>query len=258
MILEPIGHLALLGAHCDDIAIGAGATVRMLCEAFPGLRVTALVLTGGGTVREGEERAALAELCPGADLDLRIADLPDNRLPARWQQAKDAVVALREAGEPDLVIGPQPGDMHQDHRLVAELIGQTFRRQPTWGYEIAKYESDLPSMATYVPVPAHIASAKADLIARHYLSQADHPWFDHEAFMALMRLRGIQCNARYAEAFVVPTTILTIGVDNEGAAHRAPRLSRQRHGAGAAKGRARRYRPRRRMVRGLPPRTSAE
>ena len=36
MILEPVHHLVLAGAHCDDIAIGAGATVRMLCEATPG------------------------------------------------------------------------------------------------------------------------------------------------------------------------------------------------------------------------------
>ena len=56
MILEPIRHLALVAAHCDDIAIGAGATVRMLCQANPGMRVTALVLTGAGAVREDEER----------------------------------------------------------------------------------------------------------------------------------------------------------------------------------------------------------
>lgn len=213
MILEPIRHLVLAGAHCDDIAIGAGATVRTLCEANPGMRVTALVLTGAGTVREGEERAALAELCAGTDLDVRVAGLPDNRLPARWGEAKQAVVALREAGEPDLVIGPQPGDAHQDHRLVAELLAQAFRHQPVWGYEVAKYESDLPAPATFVPVPDEMARFKTDVITRCYPSQAEgHPWFDAEAFTALMRLRGIQCNHRYAEAFVVPTTTVKIGV----------------------------------------------
>ncbi len=213
MILEPVHHLVLAGAHCDDIAIGAGATVRMLCEATPGMRVTALVLTGAGTVREDEERAALAELCDGTTLDVRVAGFPDNRLPAHWGDVKQAVVELREAGEPDLVIGPQQGDAHQDHRLVAELLAQTFRRQPVWGYEIAKYESDLPTPATFVPVPDEVARLKADVITRRYPSQAEgHPWFDAEAFTALMRLRGIQCNHRYAEAFVVPTTTVKIGV----------------------------------------------
>lgn len=211
MILPEIRHLGLLGAHCDDIAIGAGATVAMLCRAHPGLRVTALVLTGGGTPREHEERAALQELCPGAELDVVVAGLPDNRLPAHWDRAKDLVVALRDLGEPDLVLAPQVGDAHQDHRLVAELATQLFRRQPVWGYEIAKYESDLPVCNTFVPVPEELVHAKVDLITRCYPSQAQHPWFDEAAFTALLRLRGIQCNQGHAEAFVVPKTLVQIG-----------------------------------------------
>lgn len=250
MILEPIRHVALVGAHCDDIAIGAGATVRMLCDSNPGLRVTALVLTGAGTVREREERAALAELCHGADLDVTVAAFPDNRLPSVWLEAKNAVVGLREAGEPDLVIGPQPGDAHQDHRLVAEFITQTFRRQPVWGYEIAKYESDLPVVATFVPIPMDVARAKVDVITRHYTSQADHPWFDAEAFTALMRVRGIQCNQRYAEAFVVPTTIVK-EFAREGSAHRSSGIPGHGHGPSAEGGGARGDRSRHRMVRQL-------
>ena len=36
-----------------------------------------------------------------------------------------------------------------------------------------------------------------------YRSQIGRDWFDHEAFLGLMRLRGVQCHRRYAEAFVV-------------------------------------------------------
>ncbi|MDO5068249.1 MAG: PIG-L family deacetylase [Propionibacteriaceae bacterium] len=211
MILPKIHHLVLVGAHCDDIAIGAGATVAMLSRAHPGLRVSALVLTGAGTVREGEERAALQRLCDGAELDLVVADLPDNRLPGHWMAAKQQVMALRDAGEPDLVICPQPGDAHQDHRLVAELCAQAFRRQPLWGYEIAKYESDQPRPNTFVAVDEEIVKLKLQVITECYPSQADHPWFDEEAFTALMRLRGIQCNQRHAEAFVVSKTLVQIG-----------------------------------------------
>ena len=48
---EALDELVLLGAHCDDIPIGAGGTVLTLCRARPGLRVRALVLAGGGTAR---------------------------------------------------------------------------------------------------------------------------------------------------------------------------------------------------------------
>lgn len=40
-------RLVVLGAHCDDIAIGAGGTLLALATAHPGLRVDALVLSGG-------------------------------------------------------------------------------------------------------------------------------------------------------------------------------------------------------------------
>jgi len=40
-------RVVAVGAHCDDIAIGAGGTLLTLCRAHPGLRVDALVLSGG-------------------------------------------------------------------------------------------------------------------------------------------------------------------------------------------------------------------
>ena len=70
--------------------------------------MTALVLTGGGSLREEEERAALAAFCPGATLDVAVLDLPDGRVPHRWERAKHALEELRTRGEPDLVFAPVP------------------------------------------------------------------------------------------------------------------------------------------------------
>ncbi|NEB82320.1 PIG-L family deacetylase, partial [Streptomyces sp. SID14478] len=35
----PLDRIVAVGAHCDDIAIGAGGTLLTLCHARPGLRV---------------------------------------------------------------------------------------------------------------------------------------------------------------------------------------------------------------------------
>ena len=64
MITLPVGSIhqvAVLGAHCDDIAIGMGATLLTLCRATRGVEVHALVLCGAGTEREAEERRLAAE-----------------------------------------------------------------------------------------------------------------------------------------------------------------------------------------------------
>ena len=109
LIPEALDELVLLAAHCDDIPLGAGGTILTLCRAHPGLRVRALVLSGGGTPREDEERAALAAFCPGADLAVTVRDMPDGRLPHHWQWAKEALEEFRRTCEPDLVLAGHRG-----------------------------------------------------------------------------------------------------------------------------------------------------
>jgi LmbE family N-acetylglucosaminyl deacetylase len=195
--------IAALGAHCDDIAIGAGATLLFMCSANPGLRIHVLVLSGGGTAREDEEHAALAAFCPGADLRITVLKLQDGRLPAHWEEAKGAVEDLRGQTSPDLLLAPNRFDAHQDHRGLAELVPTAFRDHLVLGYEIIKWDGDLGRPSAYQPLDGAVAEAKADLLWKHYPSQRHRPWYDREAFLGLARIRGIECGSRYAEAYYV-------------------------------------------------------
>jgi len=197
-----VQEVVVVGAHCDDIAIGAGATLFGLASSVPGLRVRALVLTGAGTVREDEERRALEAFLPGADLNLTVLGLPDGRLPEHWGAVKGGLGELAQWSRPELVLAPQRQDAHQDHRLLAELVPTAFRDHLVLGYEIVKWESDLPRTQVYQPVSSAGAEHKAELLIRSYPSQVNHDWFDPETVLGLLRLRGAQCHHRYAEAFV--------------------------------------------------------
>lgn len=193
--------LVVLGAHCDDIAIGAGASLIAVCSARPGVRVDALVLCGAGTKREDEEYAALAAFCPGAQLELTVLKLPDGRLPVYWDEVKSALEQLRARTDPDLLFAPHTGDAHQDHRLLAELLPTAFRGHLILGYEILKWDGDLGRPQIYQPLTPDLAERKASLLAAHYPSQQGRAWFDREAFLGLARIRGVECHAPYAEAF---------------------------------------------------------
>ncbi|MBZ6227404.1 MULTISPECIES: PIG-L deacetylase family protein [Streptomyces] len=206
-----LGRVVAVGAHCDDIAIGAGGTLLTLCRARPGVRVDALVLSGGGGEREQEERAALAAFCPGADLRLTVLKLPDGRMPAHWEEAKAAVEELRGRSEPELVLAPRTDDAHQDHRALAKLTTTAFRDHLVLGYEIVKWDGDLGRPAAYQPLSPETAELKAGLLQEHYPSQRHRPWYDREAFLGLARIRGIECHARYAEAFAVTKLTLDLG-----------------------------------------------
>ncbi|MGV9558864.1 PIG-L deacetylase family protein [Streptomyces sp. NPDC003522] len=206
-----LDRIVAVGAHCDDIAIGAGGTLLTLCQARPGLRVDALVLTGGGTEREQEERDALAAFCPGAELNLTVHKLPDGRVPVHWDEAKAAVEELRARTEPDLVLAPRTDDAHQDHRGLARLMPTAFRDHLVLGYEIVKWDGDLGRTAAYQPLSPETAEHKVQLLQEHYPSQRHRPWYDREAFLGLARIRGIECHARYAEAFAVTKLVLDLG-----------------------------------------------
>lgn len=205
-----IKSIAVVGAHCDDIAIGAGATLLQLTRENPDVVVHALVFTGGGTEREVEEKNAFAALCGTAEVRLTVGDLADGRLPDHWGEVKQRLAAFRRSCEPDLVIGPQRGDSHQDHRLLAELIPTEFRDHLVLGYEILKWESDLPNPTVYRPIEPSTAEHKVSLLHECYPSQISRDWFDRETFTGLMRLRGVQCHSRYAEAFVMEKAVIDL------------------------------------------------
>ncbi|WP_069161014.1 PIG-L deacetylase family protein [Nocardia altamirensis] len=206
-----VAEVAVLGAHCDDIAIGMGATLLTLARAHPGLQVRALVLSGAGTERADEERRALDAFCPGAELDLTILDLPDGRAPAHWDRIKNALAAFRASTRPDLVFAPQRGDAHQDHRVLAELVPTEFRDHLVLGFEILKWEADTPAPTVFHPLTPELATEKAQLLLKHYPSQAHRDWFDEQAFTALTRMRGVQCHAAHAEAFVLDKAVIDFG-----------------------------------------------
>ncbi|WP_052372140.1 PIG-L deacetylase family protein [Amycolatopsis taiwanensis] len=208
--LPGIRRVAVLAAHCDDIAIGAGGTLLTLCTGRPELSVHALVLAGGGTAREAEERAALADFCAPAWVEVTVLDLPDGRMPAHWSAAKDAIAALRARVDPDLVFAPHRRDHHQDHRLVGEIVPQVFRDHLVLGYEIAKWDGDLTQPSVYQPLTGPVARRKAELLGKHYPSQHGKDWYTEDAFLGLARLRGIQQHAGYAEAFHVEKLALTL------------------------------------------------
>lgn len=224
LVPEALDELVLLGAHCDDIPLGAGGTVLSLCRTHPGLRVRAFVLAGAGTAREAEERAALVAFCPGADLEVTVLDLPDGRLPAHWEWAKEALETFRRTCEPDLVLAPPRHDDHQDHRGLARLTATVFREHLTLGYEILKAEPDLAQPTVMVPLDDDVVAEKCRLLHEHYPSQKHRQWFDDDAFTGLARIRGVQCQHRFAEGFhhtrLVLDTAAPAGAGDSGSARR--------------------------------------
>jgi LmbE family N-acetylglucosaminyl deacetylase len=195
----------VIGAHPDDIEIGAGGLLLALAAGAP--RVHYVVLTGTAE-RQREARHAAAAFLDGADLTVSLHDLPEGRLPAQWAAVKDLLEGEASSFTPDLVIAPWSADAHQDHRTIGELVPTVFRDQLYLAYEIPKWDGDLGRPATYFPMTDETARRKAELLHECYPSQRARDWWDDEVFLGIARLRGMECRARYAEAFYCDKMVL--------------------------------------------------
>lgn len=196
-------RVLVVSAHADDAEIGAGGTIARLVAERPDAVVTWVVMAAPEPARAEEARSSAARLLGPAAGRIEIGGLRDGYLPYLGPAAKEALAA-HQAGDPDLVIGPRRDDAHQDHRLVAELIPQLFRRATCLEYEVPKWDGDLGSVNLYVPLAAGEVAGKIDHLMAAFPSQQGRDWWSADTFTAILRLRGIECRAPdgLAEAFV--------------------------------------------------------
>jgi len=195
-----------LGAHPDDIEIGCGGTLLALAEA--GMTLTNVILTASPD-RALEAAHAAALVHPQTTVVQRT--FPDGRLPAVWDEVKDVLEKVAASVDVDVVFAPRPDDAHQDHRLLGTLASTVWRDQLLLHYEIPKWDGDLGNPTHYVPLTEAQVGRKLHLLDTAFPSQTSRDWWDEETFRALLRLRGIECRQRYAEAFWVAKTVLRVG-----------------------------------------------
>jgi LmbE family N-acetylglucosaminyl deacetylase len=209
LTLSAVRSIVALGAHPDDIEIGAGGLLLSAAAASPGVRVH-YVLLSGTPERHAEARGAAAAFLPGARLTFALEALTDGRLPAYWAFVKQRLHEAAEVVSPDLVVCPSTQDAHQDHRLLGELVPTVFRTALALQYEIPKWDGDFSRPNMYLPMTDELARRKVELLHASFPSQKSRDWWDDEVFLGLARLRGMECRSRYAEAFHCAKAVLTL------------------------------------------------
>lgn len=198
---DPFSVLCL-GAHSDDIEIGCGGTLLYLKKICPRLQFHWVVFSASGT--RGPEAAKAADLfTSGSGKTVVLKEFRDGFLPYTGAEVKDFFEEMKAQVDPDLIFTHWHGDAHQDHRLLSELTLNTFRNHLILEYEVPKYDGDMGRPNVFVPLDSPLCNSKIDYLFEAFASQRSKRWFDRETFLGLMRIRGMECNARsgYAEAF---------------------------------------------------------
>lgn len=169
----------------------------------PGIDVHWVVLGAEGVRRGEAEASATAFLRDAGSSRILIEGFRDSFFPFVGTEIKQRLHELAEGVSPDLILTHRRADLHQDHRLVAELTWCAFRDHLILEYEIPKYDGDLGQPNLFVPLSRAACEGKVERIAAGFPSQRDKPWFSDDTFWSLLRIRGVECHSptRFAEGF---------------------------------------------------------
>ena len=194
-----------LGAHSDDIEIGAGGAILHWIASGVIVEAHWCVLSATGARSIEAEASAAAFLMGAASAKVELAAFKDSFFPYQGSELKDWFVDLKSRVNPDIILTHRRGDAHQDHREVSKLTWNAFRNHLILEYEIPKWDGDLGQPNGYIPLEAKVLERKIELLIAHFGTQRSKHWFDAESFRGLARLRGIECWAPegYAEAFTL-------------------------------------------------------
>ena len=207
-------RLLCLGAHCDDIEIGCGGTILKWANARREMEVCWVVFSSDERRKREALTSAEMFLANVSKRRVVVYEMRDGFLPYAGGEVKERFEQLKLEFSPDLILTHYRQDLHQDHRLVAELTWNTFRNHLILEYEIPKYDGDLGSPNVFVPLEELVCRRKIDAIIGVFQSQSEKQWCSRELFSSILRLRGLEANASsgYAEAFYCRKAVLGVEV----------------------------------------------
>jgi LmbE family N-acetylglucosaminyl deacetylase len=196
-------RILCLGAHSDDIEIGCGGTLLRLTDQYRNCVLHWVVFSAvgvrGDEARRGAELFGSKAVVQGPTLKT----FQDGHMPFAGAEIKSVFEEIKGSFSPDIIFTHNRKDAHQDHRVLAELTWNTFRNHLILEYEIPKYDGDLGQPSVFVPLSEEVSGNKVKYIMESFQSQHGKHWFQPNTFLALMRLRGMECAAPsgHAEAF---------------------------------------------------------
>ena len=207
--LQGYKKVLVIGAHPDDPESMCAGTMLKLKDM--GAEVVAVYLTSGEagivgktheqarTIRQAEARKACEVLGVRA-VFMTQTDGNAEVNKERYAEMK----ALIEAEQPDMVITHWPIDSHRDHRVCSILVYDAWRMTGR-GFDLY-YSEVMTGMQTQNFTPTlwvditDYRDKKIEAYLCHESQEIDGVIKEYHDTME--RMRGMECQAKYAEAFV--------------------------------------------------------
>ena len=200
--------------HYRRCRIGCGATLARCLEDEASVHVAAFS-TARQSLPEGMEVDTLKKEFYAAmghyDIPndhLHLFDFQVRRLHDKRQEVLDQLVDLKNKIDPDIIFTPSSNDQHQDHQVVNRETLRAFKSKTILGYELPWNNLEFASDIFFSLERRHIDKKIRAL--QEYNSQIikNRSYFNNDFILGLAKVRGVQKNTKYAEAFEVITALV--------------------------------------------------
>jgi len=197
-----------LGAHCDDIEIGAGGTLLKLFDEYTIEQVAWIVFSSTELRKKEALKSAEQFLAKVPNKKIVVKSFHDGFFPYVGGEIKEYFEALKKKYSPDIIFTHYRDDRHQDHRVISDLTWNTWRNNFILEYEIPKYDGDLGIPNFFVALDEKYIKKRNQILLETFHSQSSKHWFEDSTFSALPRLRGMESATTFAEAFYARKLVL--------------------------------------------------
>ena len=193
-------RVLFIGAHPDDIELGAGALIHNI---LPYCEVTCVTLSDNQKNPElqnvlSEHYESMKTL--GVPRENVIVEKFETRyLPTHRQEVLEYLLKLRREIKPDIIFVHSEQDIHQDHNTVTQEALRAYRGITLLGFDVVRSSHGFfPNF--FVEVSEENVNKKIEALAQ-YKTYANRYYFDAKLLRATMVRHGALAEKDFAEGF---------------------------------------------------------
>lgn len=195
-------NILFIGAHTDDIEHGAGG---LFCQLLKEREHQVRYLTFSKCMdlprNEGieVEIRRVGKYITQRGGQVRVLNLPNRRFPERSLEIRTELEHERATFHPEIIFTHWVGDIHQDHKVVAEESLRVFRNETVLACEGLR---SCPRFAPnfFVVLSEEAIDTKIELLAM-YETQAGLYYNSPDVIRSLAVARGVAIGRSFAEGY---------------------------------------------------------
>ena len=194
--------VVFIGAHPDDIELGAGALIaniqastEVFCITLSDNQKNPLLKN---VVKEHHDSMHTLGL---DDEHIIVGEFETRRFIHQRQEILEYMLDIRKNIQPDIIFIHTAADLHQDHGTITEEALRAFRGITIFGFDVIRSSHGFfPTF--FVEVTPEDMKKKVEALAC-YKTYQDKYYFNPELTRSILIRNGAICERQYAEGFDV-------------------------------------------------------